>query len=144
MKPLWVSLSLFAAFATAVQITVTDIRKTREKAISILAPKLPEKTIKVPKNHEFKPIRTAPRASSAPAQTPVAPTPPPAVIAGQDWRLVGISRGAEKGMALFVIGDSKRHVKPGTEIAEGVKVLEVSQNLVKMNIHGEIVEVAPW
>lgn len=146
MKPLWIAFSLFAAFATAVQFSANEIKQDREAAMKGLAPRVASVKVKIPDAKRYRPIKASSKKGETAAPALIAPTAPQPVQtqAPLEWRLVGISDGAQEGMAFFVIGDAKRHVKPGTEIEPGVKVLSVEQNFVRMDIHGEVVDVTPW
>ncbi len=143
MKSIWISLSLFTAFATAVQISANQIRHARESAMKVVAPAVPMPEVELPRGKPFKPMisRDVKRKVSVPE---LEAAPPRAVAPVQDWRLIGLSRGSHHGMAVFQVGDEKKHLASGEMVADGIRLISVGQNSVTLNIQGHLVEVTPW
>ncbi|HVT12632.1 MAG TPA: hypothetical protein VHE55_10215 [Fimbriimonadaceae bacterium] len=71
-----------------------------------------------------------------------APAPPPEQPFA--WRLVGISYGKRKGMALFQQNDRNKSVFAGETLDTDVKVVTISRRAVVLLVHGKRIALMPW
>jgi len=90
-------------------------------------------------------VQGAPNSGQPTSGQPVSAAPPkPPAEPVFAWRLVGISYGARKGMALFEGDGRNQTVHDGTALDGETKIVSISRREVVLVFHGKRLELTPW